>query len=126
MKIRTIGISHVILSFVIATLVVSCGDKKFEKRGWTSGWDAGFPPPDRDKMLNDLLSNYTLTGMHCEDVIALLGPPNHIESGAISYKIAVDYDSYIDPGYTKDLYLYQTKDSVIYLVKVKENGEDPI
>jgi len=121
MKIRAIGISHVILSFVMVTLIMSCGEKKFEKRGWVLGWDAGSPPPDRDKMLNDLLSNYTLTGMHCRDVMALLGPPNHVDSSAISYNIVAGYGTDIDPVYTKDLYLYQSKDSVIYSVKVKEN-----
>ena len=53
--------------------------------------------------------------------MALLGPPNHVDSSAISYNIVAGYGTDIDPVYTKDLYLYQSKDSVIYSVKVKEN-----
>jgi hypothetical protein len=46
--------------FYIFIAILSCSEKKFETLGWARKGDAGFPSPDREKMLDELLSNYQL------------------------------------------------------------------
>lgn len=113
-------IRSLIVCFTVITMMISCTEKKFEKRGWAAKTDPNFPPAERGEMLNDLLANHKLVGLKYADVIVLLGVPDDVDSSLVSYQVEIDYGSDIDPIYTKDLYLYTTKDSIISSYEIKE------
>ncbi|MBT1689142.1 hypothetical protein [Dawidia soli] len=116
---KTRYIRSLMVCFVVI-IMISCGEKKFEKTGWTAKTDSNFPPNKRGEMLSDLLSSRKLVGLKYADVIALLGTPDGIDSSSVSYEIEIDYGSDIDPIYRKDLYLFTTRDSIISSYEIKE------
>ena len=113
-------------AFLVVTILLYSCEKKFEKVGWSDFTDPGFPPADRQSMLNDLLLSHTLTGMRYSDIIALLGRPDHEDSTHLTYKIEVDYGFDIDPVYTRDLIMMMDNDSVVTSIEVREwrSGQD--
>jgi hypothetical protein len=113
-------IRSIIACIAIIALTIACTERKFEKIGWTSKTDPNFPPSEREAMLNDLLTSHKLVGLKYTDVIALLGVPDEVDSSLMSYEIEIDYGSDIDPIYTKDLYLFITRDSLIRSYEIKE------
>jgi hypothetical protein len=86
--------------------------------------DANFPPRDREKMLRDLFSNYKLVGIKYSDLTKLLGTPDNGDSVSVSYEIELDYGFDIDPIYSKDLYFFISKDSVVTSYEIKEWKKD--
>ena len=121
MKMRYIFRFSVILVFAF---VLSCGEKKFTKTGWTQKGDAGEPARDREKMLDDLLSNYRLVGLRSIDLITLLGPPDDQDSTSLTYWIDIDYGVDIDPVHSKRLHFSITSDSVVSSYEIKEWNKD--
>jgi hypothetical protein len=115
------------LSIVVLAVVVTagCGKMKFDKAKWDEGYEIGFPPPSRNKMLSDLVENHKLKGAKYNEVISLLGQPNVHDSMSFSYDIAIDYFG-IDPVYVKYLEFVISKDSVITAFHVEEwkQGQD--
>jgi len=109
------------LSIVVLAVVViaSCGKMKFNKAKWDEGYEIGFPPPSRNKMLSDLVENHKLVGAKYDEVINLLGQPNTHDSMSFSYDITIDYFG-IDPVYVKCLEFVISKDSVVTAFQVKE------
>jgi len=99
--------------------IVSCNNK-FDKAKWNEPTDAGFPPECRSQMVEDLTSNYKLTGLACGELIDLLGIPDNRDSNTVVYNIALDYGWDIDPIYSKDLEFTFSKDSIITAYKIRE------
>lgn len=118
-------IINLIVAFIVILLAFSC-DKKFEKTGWNYSTDSGFPPPARERMLDDLLSSHKLTGMKYSTIIELLGTPDYQDSTHLMYEIEVDYGYDIDPVYTKNLLMMMDNDSIVNLIEVREwrSGEE--
>ncbi len=105
---------------VLAVLVIAgCGKMKFDKAKWDEGYEIGFPPPSRNKMLSDLVENHKLKGAKYSEVISLLGQPNAHDSMSFSYDIGIDYSG-IDPVYVKSLEFVFSKDSVITAFNIEE------
>jgi hypothetical protein len=109
------------LSILVVAVVVTagCGKMKFDKAKWNEGYEIGFPPPLRNKMLGDLVENHKLKGAKYNEVISLLGQPNAHDSMSFSYDIAIDYFG-IDPVYVKYLEFVISKDSVITAFHLEE------
>ncbi|MEO5942162.1 MAG: hypothetical protein ABIP30_02270 [Ferruginibacter sp.] len=106
-------------AFIIPLLVIaltSCSnDQKFEKAKWEEQGDLEIYP-HRKYMLNDLTSNYKLTGLTYNELINLIGEPENYsgkEKDIVYYDIETNYGSDIDPVYTKTLQLKLTKDSTV-------------
>jgi hypothetical protein len=112
-----------LIYFTIIAMMMACSDRKFDKSRWNEKSDANFPSKARQEMLNDLLSNHILVGLKYANVVTLLGSPDGVDSGRVFYKIEIDYGGDIDPAYTKDLYLFTTKDSIIRSYEIKEWGK---
>ncbi len=93
--------------------------EKFNKTEWTQKDDSAFPPPYRDLMLNDLLKNYQLIGLHFSEIVELLGNPDSKEDSVATYCIAIEYGGDTDPVYEKSLNLISDKDSIIRSVNTK-------
>lgn len=93
---------------------------RFNKVAWNTSDDPAFPPPNRDKMLNDLITNHKLTGLKYTQLIDTLGNPDIRDEYKIGYRIIEDYGSDIDPVYSKDLVFYFSKDSIITSFKINE------
>jgi hypothetical protein len=89
---------------------------------WDEKPDLVFTPPYRKKMLKDLTTNHKLVGLKYLEIIRLLGAPNFQDSATASfgYDIIINYDSDVDPIYTKTLNFTISKDSVIISFKVNE------
>ena len=101
----------------------SCNNEiKFDKVKWDEKPDLVFTPPYRKKMLKDLTTNHKLVGLKYLEIIRLLGAPNFQDSATASfgYDIIINYDSDVDPIYTKTLNFTISKDSVIISFKVNE------
>lgn len=110
------------IAFVTALLFqISCrNDIKFNKAGWNKYDEPAFPPPDRSKMLNDLIEHHKLKGLRYQELINLLGEPNVSDSVGMQYDIEIKYGGNIDPEYVKGLYFTFSKDSVITNFQIKE------
>jgi hypothetical protein len=107
---------------IITSTALSCFDyqMKFDKVAWNTSNDPAFPPPNRDKMLKDLIENHKLVGLKYSQLTDSLGRPDIKENHTLGYRIEEDYGKDIDPVYTKDLIFYFSKDSIITLFKVSE------
>ena len=62
--------------------------------------------------------------MKYSDLIKLVGTPNGSDSSSITYLIEIDYGFDIDPIYSKDLYFFISKDSVVTSYKIEEWKKD--
>lgn len=100
-------------------LFTSCYNK-FNKTKWEKQFDGSYP--ERDKILDDLLSNYNLRGLTYWQLVNLLGKPEHDpeDSGVYYYQIAEDFGHDIDPVYIKNLEFILDKDSIVLDYKIKE------
>lgn len=106
------------------TILCSC-NRKFNKADWNHTVVEGHYDK-RDPMLDDLLTNYHLKGKSLKQLRALLGSSDLMAYEAageikIQMNIVTDYGWNIDPQYTKDLFLYLNKDSVVTSFNVKEH-----
>lgn len=113
--------------FVLAFLVFAgCyfrETKKFNKADWNDLSGGYFNK--RGPMLEDLLTNHQLKGKNIGQLRKLFGQKDlgvyEYDHQLIIYmNIITDFGWNIDPQYTKDLYLYLNKDSVVTSFKVKE------
>ena len=109
-------LKYSIIIFLI--FLVGCNQQiKFDETQWKLKDDMEYPY--RKKMLNDLTTNYKLSGLKYSDLINLLGQPQISDSTTLAYQIIVDY-GHLDPVYTQYLELTFSKDSLITSFKVKE------
>ncbi len=110
--------------FILVSLMLSsCNynkQEKFDKAKWNKHEDAGQPSIFRNKMLNDLTTNYKLIGFRYMALVELLGEPNFKDSNSLGYDIIVEYGNDIDPIYTKTLRFTFSRDSIIKSFKVNE------
>lgn len=110
--------------FCAIILIVSCSQKKFNKADWNSFRDGYFDK--REPILEDLVTNYRLKGKSIKQLRTLLGPYD-LEVREVDNKLTIqmnvvtDFGWDIDPVYTKDLYLYLNKDSVVTSFEIKEH-----
>jgi len=105
----------------ISMIMISC-NKRFDKTEWLSG-DGIENYPYRNKMINDLLTNYKLKGLPYNQLIDLIGKPQsniQNDSNWISYPIKINYGYDIDPIYTKYLTFKLSRDSVVIDFKINE------
>lgn len=118
-----------VLQFAVFFFLFSCQEAnekvKFDKIKWNEQTDPAFPSPYRLKMIADLTTNYTLTGLKYFELIKLLGPPDAKDSSSLSYSVIVDYKQDIDPIHTQDLDFSFSKDSTIESFEYT-NGENRI
>ena len=110
------NIKYIIIVFVI--ILLGCNQQiKFDKDKWVEGGNMEFP--NRNRMLEDLTTNYKLVGIKYPELINLLGEPQYNDSASLGYVIEIHYDV-IDPDYSKTLNFNFNKDSVITSFKVEE------
>ncbi|PZR28554.1 MAG: hypothetical protein DI538_24800 [Azospira oryzae] len=109
---------------VVISLIISCANEKFDKNKWNSNKDAGSPPAERSKMLEDLLAGRKWEGLSYNDVIELVGPPDFSDSIHFLYDIETNYGFDIDPIYTKQLIYYLSSDSIVTRFEVKESTKE--
>jgi hypothetical protein len=112
-------INLLIIVLLLFNIFASCkNDIKFEKSGWTERESEG-AYPYRAKMLNDLITNYRLTGLSHRQIINLMGEPeNYInKDSSIYYEIVVKFRS-IDPVYRKNLEIQFDRDSLVKNFKI--------
>ena len=80
--------------------------------------------PNREKMVHDLLINYSLLGHSYSSIIDLLGKPSEVDSNVIYYNIKEDFGyrifGNIDPVSSKTLSFTMNSDSVIINYKLIE------
>lgn len=112
-----------ILYFALITVVSSSCNEKFNKADWNS-FNGGYYDK-REPILDDLLTNHNLKGKSIKQLRALLGPydleVNKCNRGlVIQMNIVTDFEWNIDPQYTKDLFLYLNKDSIVTSFEVNE------
>ena len=97
-------------------------DKKFDKTSWTKQSDIG-TYPFRNRIYNDLLTNYKLKGISYKQLVDLIGEPEKNFTGELNeiyYEILTDFGSDIDPIKTKTLIFKLGSDSTIVDFKIKE------
>ena len=88
---------------------------KFDKVKWQT--KEGEAYPYRDDMLDDLISNITLKGLHYDSVISLLGRPERINDGHLYYRIFRREAGSITLG-TKSFVIKLTADSTVEWRKI--------
>ncbi|WP_300662370.1 hypothetical protein [Fluviicola sp.] len=110
---------------VVLFLTASCSSgKKFNKTDWNHRMSEGYYDK-REAMLEDLLMNHPLKGKNIRQLRQLFGSDDlevfkYDHQWMIQMNIITDYGWDIDPVYTKDLFVYLDKDSVVTSLKVKE------
>ncbi len=111
------------ITFLLFILLASCNNnQKFDKVKWQEQGDLKVYT-HRKSMLNDLTTNYKLTGLSYRQLINLVGEPENYsdnEKGIVYYEIETDYGYDIDPVYTKTLQIKLTKDSTVATFIIKE------
>ncbi|HLP35646.1 hypothetical protein [Lacibacter sp.] len=110
------------ISALFAVTLYSCQtQKKFDKEKWAEVADL-MTFPNRKSMVDDLSKNIPLKGKSYQDIVSLLGQPQHSLDSTmnIGYKIDEDYGSDIDPIYTQTLLLHFDQDSTVKSFEVKE------
>ncbi len=106
--------------FFVITLI-SCKNK-FDKAGWNySGPDTGDLKeyPYRDRMVDDLLENYTIKGLSKKQVFDLLGETEVVDN-TIYYIIFIDFGYDIDPVHTKHLEIKFNEKGIAESAKIDE------
>jgi len=111
-----------IAAIVTLLFTVACHsilkNEKFDKAKWTTKDDWDFP--ERDAMLNDLISHHQLKGLTYQQLIDSLGEPaNYGNKDSVYYDIIINF-GYLDPKSGKYLVLPLNKDSVVTGFKVVE------
>jgi hypothetical protein len=105
-----------IILLLIAVVFTGCKGK-FNKIDWEAKGDPGFP--DKDYMVDDLLTNYKLKGLSYKQVLQLLGQPSGKDSTGIFYETLLEYSG-IDPGHGKNLVIEFNKDSLVTKAYIDE------
>ena len=95
---------------------------QFSKENWEKTSDLGLHP-NREAMVNDLLTNYKLKGIHYNDLVKMLGQPDFWEPSerVIYYGIATNYGLDIDPTGLKALSFEFNADSIITDYTISES-----
>ncbi|TWJ02377.1 hypothetical protein JN11_01349 [Mucilaginibacter frigoritolerans] len=112
-----------ITAIVALLLTVACNsivkNEKFDKSKWTAKDDWDYP--ERDAVLNDLISHHQLKGLTYQQLIDSLGEPANYgnKDDSVYYDIITNY-GYLDPKSGKYLVLPFNKDSVVTGFKVVE------
>ncbi|TMI62589.1 MAG: hypothetical protein E6H07_14335 [Bacteroidetes bacterium] len=108
-------------ALLILTLYSCQTHQMFDKKKWAEVGDL-MTFPKRKSMVDDLTKNIPLKGKSYQDIISLLGQPQHSLDSTmnIGYKIDEDYGNDIDPIYTQTLLLHFDKDSTVNSFEVKE------
>jgi hypothetical protein len=110
---------------LLLTLFAGCRRKqKFTKELWNLG--DGLSYTSRDFVVDDLLANYKLQGMHYKDVRRLLGKPDDTATLKTSYQIIntlAEYNPKNKPVYKKYLDLYFNADSVVARTAIYEHTD---
>ncbi len=110
-----------LFSCLLMLFAASCKNKQpFNRKLWKDG--DGLEFKYREAMLDDLLQNRKIKGMHFWQVRDSLGRPQGKRGNAIYYDIFIKYDGY-PPSYVKRLFVYFNKDSIATDVKVYEHTE---
>ena len=110
-----------VVAFIIA--LSACKEqKKFSYEKWNYSPDSLYPPPDREKTLKDLTTNYKLVGLTCSQLEKLLGETSK-ESNKMYYNLKIEY-GFPDPVYTENLVFEFSKDSIVTSFKIEEWEED--
>lgn len=110
------------ISALFMLTIYSCQtQQKFDKKKWAEVGDL-MTFPNRKSMVDDLTKNIPLKGKSYQQIISLLGQPQHpLDSTMnIGYKIDEDYGSDIDPISTQTLLLHFDKDSTAKSFEVQE------
>ena len=103
---------------IVAIILLGCNRQlKFDKVKWLTKDDMEYLY--RDKMLEDLITNYKLKGIKYIEVVKSLGQPQFSDNTSLSYEVIVHYNG-IDPDYTKSFELLFNRDSIITEYKVNE------
>lgn len=117
-----------VIYFALITMVSCSCNEKFNKTDWNNKRSDGYYDK-REPMLDDLLANHHLKGKNIAQLRTLFGP-NDLEvfeydnQLIIQMNIVTDFKWNIDPQYTKDLFLYLNKDSVVTSFEVKEHHSE--
>jgi hypothetical protein len=97
-------------------------NKEFDRLKWCEM--SSIEDNTRNSMLNDVLSNHLIRGKNINDVRYLLCGEGTFEQLDVKKSILVinivTIYGALDPIYTKDLYVYLNKDSVIKEIEVYE------
>ena len=92
-------------------------EEKFDKIKWAINQDMDYP--FRDKMINDLITNYKLHGIKRDSLVNLLGSPDRSDSSYLFYRIAQQRLGLI-PLHTKTLVIKLDIDSSVAWRKIHE------
>ncbi len=116
---------NLIVLFLFSIMLFSCEpEEKFEKDKWCFQGSAGTGYIHRNCMLKDVLQNHLVKGKNFLEVESLFCGETFIDSTkngfTVYLNIITDYGFDIDPVYTKDIYVYFNKDSIIKNISVKE------
>ena len=113
------------IGVLLLTAITGCTrGVKFDKEKWNDG--NGISYNMRDNVLQDLVDNHHLKGMHYKDVIRLLGKPNDTATLKTSYEIIntqSEYNPKNNPIYRKNLEFYFNKDSVVIRTNIYEHTD---
>jgi hypothetical protein len=109
-----------ILFFIIPIIQTCNRDFHFVKTRWLEKKDSVYPY--RDVMIDDLVTNYELTGLTYQQLKDLLGQPDSLsdKNNEVVYEIKIEYDIDIDPVYTKKLIFEFSPDSIVRGFKIEE------
>ena len=122
MSLEKHGIKMKLFYYIFLFLLVSCGHAKWNEQDWKKTTDLG-QHPHREAMVEDLLQNHKLTGLHYNSLIQKLGPPDFLEpeDRSISYGLATNYGLDIDPTGLRSLQFHFDNDSIIVDFKIIES-----
>ena len=112
------------ICLILFVAVTGCGGVKFEKDRWRD--TDGLTYKMRERILEDLTTNYKLVGMNYKDVIRLLGKPDDTYPLKTSYDVVNNeavYNPKNKPLYRKNLEFYFSKDSVVIRFNVYEHTD---
>jgi hypothetical protein len=88
---------------------------EFDRIKWEKKHDKDYPY--RDKMLNDLMTNYELQGVKKDSLVKLLGSPDRIDSSYLFYRIAQKRLGFF-PLHTTTLVIKLANDSTVKWVRI--------
>ena len=107
----------------LSIAITACNkNAKFNKTQWQVKSDIG-EFPNRNSMINDLLSSYKLTGVSYKKLIELIGEPERNIEGKkneMHYQILTEYSSDIDPISSKILVVKLNNDSIVINLRIDE------
>jgi hypothetical protein len=93
---------------------------KFDTTKWSVRKENNFSQPEypyRNEMLKDLIDHYHLKGLKKDELIDLLGKPDHTDSGYMFYLVA-QKRIYFFPLRTKTLVIKLASDSTVEWRKI--------